>query len=404
MPADMDALNYPYIRVRSADWLKRTLLLFPHVARMTPFNNAPADDPEIDAFCWQAGARGPLLRSADLHAAHVVQAQREMIVALESLRREIGTRRFGVLKKWPSDGPTDPGLTIWEQRLGHGRQSFQIHGEKVLDELAHYLLRQGLAWYPQNGRAHGPSYIEMHPMLGEAVMATLAMACAENEGMRVVTEFPRLHGKLLGVPRGDVLNAAFSPAMGRGSTSPQQVAEFVVYRRCNVEALTVERIAALKGERDALAAFRTKLEDLAATLPPTIHDETRLEERLNDLLNDMFEDWRRDQANLSSYTRQLFGEGALTEPGKLIQKLVEDVVKPGGGPTALGAASGAAAIHHSIGGLTLGAAAGAAAGFAVAVVFRAIGAWGDTKKAAAGSPYRYLTTLQEHGVSFSLTR
>ena len=36
MAAQLDALNYPYIRVRSLDWLKRTLLIFPHVVRMTP--------------------------------------------------------------------------------------------------------------------------------------------------------------------------------------------------------------------------------------------------------------------------------------------------------------------------------------------------------------------------------
>jgi hypothetical protein len=33
MPADVDALNYPYIRVHSADWLKRTLLISWPVSR-----------------------------------------------------------------------------------------------------------------------------------------------------------------------------------------------------------------------------------------------------------------------------------------------------------------------------------------------------------------------------------
>jgi hypothetical protein len=36
MAVQVDALNYPYIRVRDLDWLKQTLLIFPHVARMTP--------------------------------------------------------------------------------------------------------------------------------------------------------------------------------------------------------------------------------------------------------------------------------------------------------------------------------------------------------------------------------
>jgi hypothetical protein len=33
MAVPVDALNYPYIRVRDLDWLKQTLLIFPHVAR-----------------------------------------------------------------------------------------------------------------------------------------------------------------------------------------------------------------------------------------------------------------------------------------------------------------------------------------------------------------------------------
>lgn len=47
----------------------------------------------------------------------------------------------------------------------------------------------------------------MHPRLGEAVMATLAMARAANGGLQVVTEFPGLHGSLLGTPHGRILAA-----------------------------------------------------------------------------------------------------------------------------------------------------------------------------------------------------
>jgi hypothetical protein len=52
--AAADALNYPYIRVRDVDWLKRTLLVFPHVVRMTPgfARGAPADDEWIAPFTY----------------------------------------------------------------------------------------------------------------------------------------------------------------------------------------------------------------------------------------------------------------------------------------------------------------------------------------------------------------
>ena len=62
-----DALNYPYIRVRSIDWLKRTLLLFPHVARVRPARDAPPDDPQIDVFTRIEGSMQlPLLRAVEL--------------------------------------------------------------------------------------------------------------------------------------------------------------------------------------------------------------------------------------------------------------------------------------------------------------------------------------------------
>jgi len=407
MPSDVDALNYPYIRVRSVDWLKRTLLIFPHVARMTPNNNAPADDPEVNEFCWHTGSRGPLLRSADLWAPHVQRAQTELIYELDGLLQARDPHLRERFEKRNPDrrdtGQTAEHLTLWERRLSD-RPSFQIHRYKMLDNLVGYLMKNGLAWEPEAQYSDGPEYIEMNPRLGEALMATLAVACAENEGLQVVTEFPKLHGELIGTPRNAILKTCLEDPKSSGQTSGQQVAEFLVYRRCDVTALTAERIVALKSERDALADFRGRLEDLAATLPATIHSEVTLDERLNDLLNDIFQEWQSDQANLSAYARRLFGEGALDEPGKLAQKLVESAIK---GESVAGVATGAgtagvAGAH--LGGLTLGIAAGAAAGFVVAVVFRAIGAWGETKTAAKQSPFRYLTALQDQGVTFSLTR
>ena len=71
---DADALNYPYIRVREVEWLKRTLLIFPHVVRMVPENDPPEDSPEIKEFCRLTGRRGPLLRPVDIYSAPVLAA------------------------------------------------------------------------------------------------------------------------------------------------------------------------------------------------------------------------------------------------------------------------------------------------------------------------------------------
>jgi hypothetical protein len=97
----------------------------------------------------------------------------------------------------------------------------------------------------------------------------------------------------------------------------------------------------------------------------------------------MFCKWQEDQANLSSYARRLFGTDALAEAAKLLQKLVESAVKPKSGAPAVGfcvaGAAGIAGAH--LGGLTLPVVTAAAAGFVVAVIFRAIEVWGETKKA-----------------------
>ncbi len=126
-----------------------------------------------------------------------------------------------------------------------------------------------------------------------------------------------------------------------------------------------------------------------------MHSEADLEDRLNELVNDIFKRWREDQANLSSYARELFGEGSLAEPAKLIQKLVEAAATPGAVASTAGGAS--------VGSLTIGLTVGASAGFAVAVIFRAIGEWRKVKKTATGSPFRYLTTLAKNGVVFSMS-
>jgi hypothetical protein len=149
----------------------------------------------------------------------------------------------------------------------------------------------------------------LYASAGIPAIATLAMACAENEGLQVVTEFPELHGKLLGTPREKILTACLDGVKPTGGTSSQQIAEFLVYRRCNVDMLSAESIVALKDERAALAAFRAKLEDLAKSLPPTIHSEKVLREHLEDTLNDMFNEWEKEQANIGHTSQLFFGKG-----------------------------------------------------------------------------------------------
>lgn len=293
----VDVLNYPYIRVRSVDWLKRTLLIFPHVVRMTPEIGAPTDDPEILAFTSIMNGRYPSLRAAALHSEHVHHAQLSLIL---ELRSRLDQDRNGFLVRYGREAAaslnaslTGQNLTLWERRLS-ARATFQIHRYKLFDELTAFLSTEKLAWPPDMSTAEGPDYLEMHPGLGEAVMATLATACAENEGLEVVTEFPRLHSKLIGVPRERILTACLEGIEPSGATSVQQIAEFFVYRRCNVDMLSAENIVSLKDERQALSDFCAALEDLASSLPRIIHSRRALYEQIEDSLNDMFKVWESE--------------------------------------------------------------------------------------------------------------
>lgn len=395
MAVAVDALNYPYIRVRSVDWLKRTLLIFPHVARMTPNIRAPAEDPQISAFTQLGEGRYPLLRPAKLRSPHVLSAQADLITELRSRldqdRKGFRSRYGKQAAKRATASLIGRKLTTWE-RSESGRATFQIHRYKLYDDLSRFLSDEKLAWEPQSDLSDGPDYLEMHPRLGEAVMATLAMACAENEGLQVVTEFPRLHGQLLGKPREQILTACLDGAKPGGTTSSHQLAEFLVYRRCNVDMLSGENIVALKDERAALADFRTKLDELAKTLPQAIHDEEALEERLRGTLNDMFEAWKKEQPNFGAASNRFFGKGLGSELKKIAEKLAEAALKPEAG------------MGGFIGGITGQTLTCAGAGFAIAVIFRAVESWREVRHKAKTSPLRYLTKLQEQGVTFSITQ
>ncbi len=91
--------------------------------------------------------------------------------------------------------------------------------------------------------------------------------------------------------------------------------------------MTAGSITALKSERDVLVEFREQLEKLATTLPSVIHSEEALKKELDDRVNDIFNKWQLEQAS-NTFSRKLFGEGALEEPAKLAQELVKSAIKP----------------------------------------------------------------------------
>ena len=184
-----DALNYPYIRVRDVDWMKSTLLLFPHVARIRPYD-APEDDPEIHVFTQTKGGGDEMLLRSIYPYEIPDHLQDELYDHLKAtLAKEAGglRRRFGEHATRRELAGVRSAEGLWARRE---EGVSQLHHDKIAPRLLFELRNNGLAWEPKY--PDHPNYVEMHRVVGDAIMSALAFAAAQTQGMRVVTEFPDL--------------------------------------------------------------------------------------------------------------------------------------------------------------------------------------------------------------------
>jgi hypothetical protein len=237
----------------------------------------------------------------------------------------------------------------------------------------------------------------MHPRLGGAIMTTLAIACAQNEGLEIVTEFPDVHGRAIAARSRNVFDDLIDdeddlPEALNGEAGARRIAEVIVYQRCDVSRLSAEDMIALGDERAAFARFRRALEEEAKSLPPMLGDRCRLQEYLDDTVNDIFRRWRADRANFGRLARTVFGDEAINEPGKVLEKIVEKAIGIGG-PTAAGAGVGDLTAHTLV---------GAGGGLVIGVATHTFAAWRRLRQTEAESPWRYLTSLENGGVGFRM--
>ena len=383
-----DALNYPFIRVRSVDWLKSTLLLFPHVARIRP-SDGPGDDPEIDIFTQIKGAAGyPLLWSVDPDEIRYdlqEELRRNISEAIEADRVEL-QRRFGQNAAARTGKiKLSPNGDLWDNRLS--RASFQIHSAKVLPSLLNLLRQNDLAWDPAD--SDGMHYLEMHPVIGEAIMSTLALACAQDQGMRVVTEFPELYAKAIQRSPNDIFQSVTAKSPREQQLPLRQkgerLAETIIYRRCDLSKLDAESLAILSKEHEALSAFRDAIEAFAKTIPTEMTNEKRINSALEDRAEFVIQQWRETRRNLLPKFREIFGDES--------EEALKDLVKDGFKDAANGALISAPTGHALI---------GAGAGVAIGVAWRLISGGGSEQSGAARS-LRYLNMLQAHGVGVGVS-
>jgi hypothetical protein len=400
MALDVDALNYPYIRIRNVEWLKRTLLVFPHVVRIAPSFDAPEDNAEVAQFRDLIGRRGPLLRNVDLDNTNIWNDQIELKTRIADALSVDGDRILSQFGREPTCNNNDlmrESVSLWDDRLAS--RTFQLHGQKVVGELLRFLFNNGLAWYPQN--SHGRGYVEMHPRLGEAVLATLAFACAKSEGLCLVTEFPQIYGRTIHRSKEEIFESSLGLTPKAESSreqkpAPENLVEFVVHHRFDVSKLTPENLLALNKDWGAIGAFKDGLEKLASDIPPGIDSPKILHQHLRERADQMFARWKQDNKNLPQRLKDLLA-GDTDEAAKVLEKLVEKGID---GTAVTGGAIGGAAGTLFGGDLTGHALLGAGAGLALAVVVRTGENALALKRKRRVDPFRYLTMMEKAGVSY----
>lgn len=380
-----DALNYPYIRVRDVDWLKSTLLLFPHVARIRPYD-APEDDPEIDVFAHTIGARDEaLLCSIHPHdiPPHLQEDLLDHVRAALSRDGKALRRRFGrSATQLELEGRGFEG-DIWARRM---RGTTQVHHEKFAPRLLHELRENGLAWEPDQPDYGG--YVEMHRVIGDAVMSALAFAAAQARGMRLVTEFPDLYAQTIKRPIGDIFSGVTArPIRERPSVLSRKgelLAEAVIFRHCDLSRLDAGSLAMLSKEHEALSDFRDSVEEFARTIPTEMTDPKVISQHLTERAQYVVERWEATKRNSLPSFRKIFGE----EAGASLKDSLKDAFKDSVKAAAPGAMFAAVSPKHML----LCAGGGLAIGVAFRLFERAERQMNDAQA------LRYLNVLQRHGV------
>src|ERR1700730_10393575 len=157
---DRDALYYPYIHIRDANWLKATLLSFPQVRRIVPQEFSLNDRPDIQAFRSVTGARGePLLIEEPAYLYSAYQAQERLLKKLEASPPELLNRYTRVRA---------------EMEYAASPNAFQMHAGKM-QPLLEFLRANDMAWPTREISASNPrDWYALHPTLWEIVMSLIA--------------------------------------------------------------------------------------------------------------------------------------------------------------------------------------------------------------------------------------
>jgi hypothetical protein len=228
-----------------------------------------------------------------------------------------------------------------------------------------------MAWEPTNPVRGNARWWAVHPILGDTIMSTNAVALARAYDLEIVTSDGPIHQSLLGTNAEGVYDMLVRQqvcGMQRSNTEKgDDLLRFVVISRFDLDKLSVEDIAELNRKRNDLSALKSALlaqvEDVGA-----MPDREVWHDVLSVRTKDVVEEWGARASILSAFSR-----GDAKELTKEFKNVLQDVAP------ALVAGGATIALVGALPGLAVGAVFG---------TVHLMKKWQESKR-----PYRFLSCL-----------
>ena len=247
------------------------------------------------------------------------------------------------------------------EAYGQDAELFQIHRGKAPQVFWDELKKLGMMWPPLTRVRGGDrdEWAASHPLLGEAFMATVAIAAAKERGMEIVTDAPGVHRATACRDEEAIYQMLICrrPAkrLQDGLTGQKEqldnakgemtlrLAHLIVVGNFDVSALTADDLAEMSKNREALFDFRRDLGRRVVEIP-AMSSESERERRLQAAANHAIAEWRKSSPEMSKFARRFFGLGLLDKPEKTMTDFAKALI-----PVSLTAAAGSAVVAAKAG-------------------------------------------------------
>jgi hypothetical protein len=289
------ALYYPYVHIRSERWLKGTLLCVPSVKRIVPEDYTPEDIPAIVKYTRIEGPNGALLQAVPPYSSAAIEAQQRLLGMLRSHEKEI--------------------LNRYQRAQAPIPDEYWIHYAKFNYELIEYLRDHQLAWPSRHSRAYGHrEWYALHPTLGSAIMTTLGLSIARENGYDIVTPGVEFHEVLLGTQEEAVFDALLTNGTPTVFPSEAQIRNalgqlVISMTGINYQALRPEDIPELQASKHH-RKFQELIWDTASRV--RVHDDPEANrEQLELRARQIIEAWHDTKTDLGKAIKDALFQAAV---------------------------------------------------------------------------------------------